>query len=140
MTTSNGTKGSFASNRTVRGGSEFHCLHLSRQTCGSGGQSTNHYQLCRPSAAFQPGTGAIIPNVDSSEVQATVSMQTPELPEDSWREAREKTQRAQELSKEAAVASRVVVTSLRASGYTMRDIAAILGLSHQRVSQLAHNN
>lgn len=83
---------------------------------------------------------AIIRNVDPSEVQVTVSIQAPELPEDSWREAREKTQRAQELAKEAAVASRVVVTSLRSSGYTMRDIAAILGLSHQRVSQLAHDN
>ncbi|MHA7294341.1 hypothetical protein [Arthrobacter sp. HLT1-21] len=83
---------------------------------------------------------AVIRNVDLAEVQVTVSMLTPELPEDSWQEAREKTLRAQELSKEAAVASRVVVTSLRSSGYTMRDIAAILGLSHQRVSQLAHDS
>lgn len=63
-------------------------------------------------------------------------METPELPEATWREARERTQQAQQRTREAAAASREVVHSLRSSGYTVRDIAAILGMSHQRVPQL----
>ncbi|MUK02809.1 antitoxin HicB [Vibrio cholerae] len=79
---------------------------------------------------------AVMRDVDPSEVEVSVRVDTPELPEATWREAREKTQQAQQLTREAAAASREVVNSLRASGYTMRDIAAILGMSHQRVSQL----
>ncbi|WP_394253541.1 hypothetical protein [Arthrobacter pityocampae] len=82
------------------------------------------------------GLAAVIRDVDPSEVQVNVAVDTPELPEATWREAREKTQQAQQLTREAAAASREVVTSLRSSGYTLRDIAAILGISHQRVSQL----
>ena len=83
---------------------------------------------------------AVIRDVDPSEVQVNVSVDTPELPEATWRQAREKTHQAQQLTREAAAASREVVTSLRSSGYTLRDIAAILGISHQRVSQLTSEN
>jgi DNA-directed RNA polymerase specialized sigma24 family protein len=79
---------------------------------------------------------AVMRDVDPSEIQINVAVDTPELPEATWREAREKTQQAQQLTREAAAASREVVMSLRSSGYTMRDIAAILGISHQRVAQL----
>lgn len=37
---------------------------------------------------------------------------------------------------EASKASRLAVTHLRADGLTTRDVATILGLSHQRVAQL----
>lgn len=79
---------------------------------------------------------AIIVDVDPVEVEIEVSIRTPELLEGTWQEAREKTRRAQELTLEAAAASRIVVRSLRSSGYTLKDIGAVLGLSHQRVSQL----
>ncbi|MUK01626.1 hypothetical protein GM708_06605 [Vibrio cholerae] len=80
---------------------------------------------------------AVMQDVDRSEVRVNITVNTPELPETTWQEAREKTLQAQQLTREAAAASREVVSSLRASGYTLRDIAAILGMSHQRVSQLA---
>jgi|AntAceMinimDraft_9_1070365.scaffolds.fasta_scaffold50345_2 hypothetical protein len=55
---------------------------------------------------------------------------------DSFEAAHHKIDRANELRDEAAQEIRTVVGSLRDEGLTMRDIAALLGISPQRVAQL----
>ena len=52
------------------------------------------------------------------------------------RDARDAVRSAEVARRSAAQASRVVAARLRLAGLTGRDIAAILGVSAQRVSQL----
>ncbi len=50
--------------------------------------------------------------------------------------ARQASQQAVEAQASASTATRRAVVDLRRDGLTVRDIAFVLGLSHQRVSQL----
>ncbi len=52
------------------------------------------------------------------------------------RAARESVRRAEELQREAAVRSRAAAAHLKSHGLSGRDIAAVLQISPQRVSQL----
>jgi DNA-directed RNA polymerase specialized sigma24 family protein len=52
------------------------------------------------------------------------------------RDARERRAALVEAERAAAAASRAAVAQLRAEGLTVRDVAEIMGLSPQRVSQL----
>jgi hypothetical protein len=52
------------------------------------------------------------------------------------RDARDAVRSAEAARRSAALASRSVATRLRAAGLTGRDIAVVLGVSAQRVSQL----
>ena len=64
----------------------------------------------------------------------------PELPEDLVLEvehARQAVVRAEREQREAALLSRGVVAALKGRGLTGKDIAVVLGVSEQRVSQLA---
>lgn len=58
---------------------------------------------------------------------------------ESFESAHEKIDRANALRDEAAQEIRSVVASLRQEGLTMRDIAALLDISPQRVAQLAQH-
>lgn len=53
-----------------------------------------------------------------------------------WADAQDKMHRAQALQAEAASQSRTVVQTLKDDGHTLREIAAMLNISYQRVAQL----
>lgn len=55
-----------------------------------------------------------------------------------WEAAKEKMAAAQKLQQEASLESRSVIQRLRDQGLTIRDIAVLLQLSPQRVSQLSN--
>ena len=55
------------------------------------------------------------------------------------RHAREAVADAEEARRRAAVHSRQIVSRLRSAGLSGRDIAVVLGVSAQRVSQLLHS-
>lgn len=55
-----------------------------------------------------------------------------------WEAAKEKMAAAQKLQQEASLESRSVIQRLREQGLTIRDIAVLLQLSPQRVSQLSN--
>lgn len=74
--------------------------------------------------------------VDASEVTVTVVYPLPETVREDWEQIREDKSRAQELSVSADARTQAVVSALHASGYNGRDIAAMLGLSFQRISQI----
>ena len=52
--------------------------------------------------------------------------------------AREATEAAAIAQREAAAQARTVVTELRKAGLSVADVAAVLGVSRGRISQLAH--
>lgn len=54
-----------------------------------------------------------------------------------WHEAADMQERARALQVEAAMMSRVAIAELRDEGLTVRDVATLLQVSPQRVSQLA---
>lgn len=54
-----------------------------------------------------------------------------------WATASEEAERARHLQDEAAGKARSAVSALRARGLSVRDVASLLGVSPQRVSQLA---
>lgn len=51
-------------------------------------------------------------------------------------ESRQKALAAEEASRQAAASARHVVAEIRSRGYSLRDTATMLNLSHQRVAQL----
>lgn len=68
------------------------------------------------------------------DVNLNVDMGTYETAIDAYSEA---AKQAQEVQKQLATASRTAVTQLRAGGFRVKDIATLLGISPQRVSQLS---
>lgn len=71
--------------------------------------------------------------VDEVEVQPVLSPSERELVA-RLQEAREAARNAEEV---ASAASRAAVRAFRDEGLTVRDVAAVIGISPQRVSQLA---
>lgn len=76
-------------------------------------------------------------DVEPETLDVHVRVQMPEDVAAEWERARQKAERARADEAEAAALSRNVVRQLRASGYTYAEAAAMLGLSTQRVHQLA---
>lgn len=76
-------------------------------------------------------------DVEPETLDVHVSVEMPEDVAAEWERARQKAERARADEAEAAALSRSVVRQLRASGYTYAEAAAMLGLSTQRVHQLA---
>lgn len=80
---------------------------------------------------------SLLENVPAEQVEVTVvpDIGDPELLE-SAEKARAQVANAQALQAAAAAASRAVVKELRGKGLPVRDVAVILKMSAQRVSQL----
>lgn len=74
--------------------------------------------------------------VDPHALRVRVSYPLPEAVRADWEAARQDQAHAQDLSLSAAARTRAVVATLHDSGYSGSDIAAMLGLSVQRVSQI----
>jgi hypothetical protein len=77
-------------------------------------------------------------DMDTAEDAFDVSI-TPEIGDgvdEKMRSAREAARRADEMTREAAARSRKAARHMRECGLTGGDIAAVLGVSKQRVSQL----
>lgn len=66
-----------------------------------------------------------------------VEPQIPRAANSSLSRARTKRERATAAETEAQAATQAAVTALVAAGLTVRDVGRLLGLSHQRVSQIA---
>lgn len=78
---------------------------------------------------------AIALNLDPDEIRVNVTLRPPGDIMSRWTQAREDAERAQELSTKAASESRAVVTELSRQ-FTITEVARMLGISTQRVSQL----
>ncbi|MQA64202.1 MAG: hypothetical protein GEU86_22725 [Actinophytocola sp.] len=86
-----------------------------------------------------PDLVAAVLDVDVESVEVDVEFDLPCGATEKVREARDATRRAAEVQQEAAEQQRRVVKQLKASGLSGTDVAAILGVSTQRVSQLARD-
>ncbi|MCI1748463.1 MAG: helix-turn-helix domain-containing protein [Acidipropionibacterium sp.] len=75
---------------------------------------------------------------DRPESDFDVEVSTDGLYADQVAEYKSAAQQAAEASAHAAAVSRQSVARLRADGLPVRDVATILGVSPQRVSQLSH--
>lgn len=73
---------------------------------------------------------------DAAAIRVVVSYPLPAGVREDWAQARQDQARARELTVSAAAATKAVVRTLHGSGYSGSDIAAMLGLSVQRISQL----
>ena len=80
---------------------------------------------------------AMMLDIDEAEVgQIEVEVQPPEAVADLLDEVRRSTSIADEAAAAAARARREAVRLLSEAGLPMRDIGEILGVSHQRISQI----
>jgi hypothetical protein len=77
---------------------------------------------------------AFVAKIDAAAFDVTVHLTLPQS--DELAEVRSLTLRAEQLQREAADRTRVLVKQLSADGITGGDLATILGVSPQRVSQL----
>lgn len=80
---------------------------------------------------------AIWLDVDPSEVHVNVTIKLPDTVREIWEQAKTKEISARIEEKEAAKLKREAVRALRAEGITLNDVGLLLGLSTQRVHQLA---
>lgn len=85
---------------------------------------------------YAESLAAIVLDVPVESVVVNVTFTTPPGVGQEWEAARADTTRAKELTIAAAARTKEVIVNLHASGYTLRDIEKVLGLSFQRVSQI----
>jgi len=76
-------------------------------------------------------------DVDESTLNVTVSLDLPERAAQLWNQANEADARAREDAKAAAALRRSAVAALQEEHISKADAARLLGLSPQRISQLA---
>lgn len=88
---------------------------------------------------YADSLAAAVLDVPESDVHVQVVYTLPEAVETEWAAAREETRKAKELTIAAAARTKTVVGQLYAAGYTIRDIAQVLGISFQRVSQIINS-
>lgn len=77
-------------------------------------------------------------DIDPDPIELDVSIEIPEPARTTWEAARANSAEAREHEREASRLAREAVAVLRSQGFTVRDAAAMLGISHQRVAQLDH--
>lgn len=78
---------------------------------------------------------AVVLDLDPDEVEVNVTLRAPDEAHKRWVQAREDIEKAQELSAKGAAESRAVVAEL-SQQFTITEVARMLGISTQRVSQL----
>lgn len=74
-------------------------------------------------------------DLDPDEVAVNVTLRAPDEAMKRWAQARDDLEKAQELSAKGAAESRAVVAEL-SEHFTITEVARMLGISTQRVSQL----
>ncbi|WP_045732623.1 hypothetical protein [Pseudarthrobacter chlorophenolicus] len=74
-------------------------------------------------------------NLDPEEVTVHVTLRAPGNIMERWTQARDDLEKAQELSTKGAAESRAVIAEL-SEDFTITEVARMLGISTQRVSQL----
>ena len=79
---------------------------------------------------------AELTEVDPSRVEVEVTIRMPEPVAAAQEALAEAETKAQESIRAAAECRRRVAMAARNEGFTMREVAKLLGISHQRVSQL----
>ncbi|MFK4637222.1 DNA-directed RNA polymerase specialized sigma subunit [Paenarthrobacter histidinolovorans] len=85
--------------------------------------------------AMATDLAAVVLDVDPDEVTVHVTLRPPGDVMERWSQARADLERAQELSAKGAAESRAIVAEL-SKDFTITEVARMLGISTQRVSQL----
>ena len=86
---------------------------------------------------LMPEAIAFVAEVPEGEVEIDLRPEVGDWIFDTLDKAREDQAHAEELSRSAAADTRKVAAALVRDGISMRDVGTILGVSHQRVAQLA---
>ncbi|ROP65677.1 sigma-70-like protein [Curtobacterium sp. ZW137] len=81
---------------------------------------------------------ALTLDVPETDVEIDVHFDIPDDTRAKWEVSRRKAEAARTEAAEAAALAREVVRAMRADGYTYAETASVLGVSPQRVHQLAH--
>lgn len=79
---------------------------------------------------------ALILDIPEKEIEVRVTFRLHDEVEAAWKIAREETRTAKELTMSAAARTRTVVKALHDDDCTVREIAVLLDISNQRVSQI----
>lgn len=77
-------------------------------------------------------------DIDPDSFDVNMTIEIPETARDAWNQAVYLEDQARRDEAAAAALRRSAVQALRAEGLTMKDAGRVLGLSPQRVHQLAH--
>lgn len=81
--------------------------------------------------------GAVWLDVNEDDIEVDVHVEAPELVVQMWREGVQAEAQGRAAVERGAALRREAVRALRAEGYTVEAAAAALGVSRQRVQQLA---
>jgi DNA-directed RNA polymerase specialized sigma subunit len=76
-------------------------------------------------------------DVDPATIDVVTTIEIPESARDMWERAQSTQAHARRQEQEAAQMARQAVAALRSEGLTLRETGTVLGLSTQRVHQLA---
>lgn len=85
---------------------------------------------------YATSLAAVVLDVPEACVDVRVSFGLHEAVEAAWQAARDETRTARELTMSAAANTRTVIRTLHDDGCTVREIAVLLDISNQRVSQI----
>jgi hypothetical protein len=80
---------------------------------------------------------ALYLDVPEDSIDVHVTFRLPERVEERWRLARSKAEHARAEAVEAAELSREVIGDMRRDGFSLADIGRLLGVSAQRIGQIA---
>lgn len=97
-------------------------------------------QVARLDQAVEHQREAIsfVTGIDESDVEVTVHAVIDDAVSQTLEQARAQRRESQELAETASEGFRTAARELAGSGYSMRDIGEILGVSFQRASQLVN--
>lgn len=118
----------------VRRGDNFWLVHV------PGVDRTTQARTLREVAPMARDLVAVMTDLEPATIEIAVVLEVPPNAAAHWQQATDLRARAAQLQTQGAAEARAAARTLRDLGLTVRDIGAVLQVSHQRADQLLRTN